>query len=63
MNNRTVRRACGWSLAKTAALAGVGPTSIRIFEIDPNEVKDRAKRRRLRILYSALRVCVGVCSQ
>jgi hypothetical protein len=58
--DRAVRQALGWSLSKTAAVANVSPALARIFEISPAEVKDREKRRALRRVYQALRVCLGV---
>lgn len=59
MSYRAIRLACGWSMTRTAAVAGVGPSSVRIFEIDPSELKDPGKRRALRAVYFALRTCAG----
>jgi hypothetical protein len=59
MNHQAIRRACGWSITKTAAVADVGPGLVRIYELDPSAVKDERKREGLRRVYAALRVCAG----
>ena len=54
-SNREVREIAGWSLARVAVFADVGPVLARIYEISPAEVKDLSKRRSLERVYDALR--------
>lgn len=51
---REIRQAAGLSLAKVAARADVSEPTARIFEIDPNAVKDVRKRESLGRVYGEL---------
>ena len=62
INHRSIRRAAGWSVTKTAAMADVSPGLVRIFEMDPEEVKDVSKRLALLKLYDGLKLCGSSCS-
>ena len=52
---REVRRAVGKSLAKAAALADVSEPTARVYEINPDEVKDGKKRESLDRVYASFR--------
>jgi predicted transcriptional regulator len=63
---RSMRRRIGISKARTARLAGVSVPLVRLYEIDPEEVKDSQKRAALDRTYDgfaelAAVVCVEVC--
>ena len=60
MTRRSIRRACGWSLAEAAAAASVSPGTARLYEADPLHVRDTYKRRSLDRVYRALAVCIGI---
>lgn len=53
--SRELRQAVGLSLAKTAALADVSEPTARIFEIDPEQVRDVRKREALQRVYDGFR--------
>jgi hypothetical protein len=52
---RKVRQAAGVSLAKTAARADVSEPTARVYELDPNAVRDTRKRESLDRVYASLR--------
>ena len=53
LTHKQLRRAVGWSLERTAAMAGVSPHSARIFEVNPNAVQE-ATRAKLEATYAKL---------
>ena len=53
MNNRDVRRVCGWSRERAAVEAGVSSSTARVFEADPDSVGP-LQRGRLQAVYLEL---------
>jgi hypothetical protein len=55
---RDVRRMAGWPMHKLALAAHVSPSTVRIFEANPEAVADPAKRARLKDVYVNLAALV-----
>jgi len=51
---REVRVRAGWSRQRLAMIAGVSDTTVRLFEISPQSVRDPARREKLTQVYSDL---------
>lgn len=51
---RDIRKQAKVSLLVVAATCGVGETTVRIYEIDPDEIQDKSKRETLDRYYDQL---------
>lgn len=51
---REVRQRAGWPMHKLALVAHVSPSTVRVFEADPEAVADPRKRARLKQVYVSL---------
>jgi hypothetical protein len=58
-NPRAARLAAGWPQHKLAAVAGVSPGLVRLYEANPSAVADAAKRAALDQTYEELRRATG----
>jgi transcriptional regulator with XRE-family HTH domain len=50
-----IRRAAGWSQEKTAVECGVSSPTVRVYEANPDAIKDEAKKASLDRTYAMLR--------
>lgn len=61
MDSKTARLTVGEPLIRTAVAAGVSEPTARLYEANPEAIKDPAKRRQLDAVYATYRARAQDC--